>query len=139
MFDSISNFFLDGLDSQDDTEKEKEESSSRASTSHAAIASKGPDPQCAGKGLVHADDDRCKSGAKVQVAFSFVMENWAKGLMGKVGKLVDRSPCTNGTWRVKFPGVPQLVECSVGLMGRHHLVYAEEDVFADEDGSIQLR
>ena len=59
--------------------------------------------------------------------------------MGKVGKLVDRSPSTNGTWRVKFPGVSQLVECSVGLMGRHHLVYAEEDVFADEGGSIQLR
>ena len=59
------------------------------------------------------------------------MESWARDFEGQVGILVDRSPFVSGSWRVRFPGKQDLVECSVGLMGRYHLVYADEDTFED--------
>lgn len=124
----IKSFFLDGLDAQ----SEPSRSHSRTPSSPQPSSSfKAPDPQSAGNGLVRAHDDRCKPGAKVKVAFSFCMEPWARDFEGQVGVLVDRSPFVSGSWRVRFPSKRDLVECSVGLMGRYHLVYAEEDAFED--------
>ena len=110
----IKSFFLDGLVS----EHSSTASSSAPPVPTIVIASKAPNPQDAGKGLVRADDDYCKPGAKVKIAFSFSMEDWARPLEGKIGTLVHNSPVVESTWRVKFDGVPDLVDCSVGLMGR---------------------
>ena len=135
----IKSFFLDGLDS--DAGSEGSRSNSGSPNHLPTTVVKNPDPQCAGKGLVQAHDDRCKPGVKVKIASSFSMESWAQDFEGQVGVLVDRSPHVSGTWRVRFPGVQALVECSVGLMGRYHLVYAEEDVFEDagENSKIVVR
>ena len=124
---NIESFFLDGLKSDHGGSHHSSSSPPPSITN----ASKGPDRASAGNGLVHANDDRCKPGVAVKVAFSFSMEDWALALNHKVGRLVDRSPLVSGSWRVKYPGVDELVECSVGLMGRYHLVYAEEDAFED--------
>ena len=132
----IKSFFLDGLDSDAGSEASRSNAGSPSHLSTTVI--KNPDPQCAGKGLVHAHDDRCKPGVKVKIAFSFSMESWAQDMAGQVGVLVDRSPHVSGTWRVRFPGVQDLVECSVGLMGRYHLVYAEEDVFEDAGDNSKI-
>ena len=117
----VRSFFLDGLDSEVSDEDDSEQGTPELTQT------KVPDPAGAGKGLVQANDDRCRRGVKVKVAFSFSMEEWARPVIGKVGVLIERSPVVSGTWRVKFPGIADLVECSVGLMGRYHLVYHDQE------------
>ena len=94
---TISSFFLDGLDSPRSSEHDSE--SAPLTPRQNSNASKGPDPASAGNGLVQNDDDRCKPGTKVKIAFSFCMEDWAAHLVGKGKTLtVLRSqaflPCT---------------------------------------------
>ena len=137
----IKSFFLDGLDSGAGSEASRSSSGSPSHSPQMTMSFKAPDPRSAGNGLVQAYDDRCKPGARVKVAFSFCMESWARDFEGQVGILVDRSPFVSGSWRVRFPGKQDLVECSVGLMGRYHLVYADEDTFEDagENSKILVR
>jgi len=78
---TISSFFLDGLDSPQSSEHDSE--SAPLTPRQSSNTSKGPDPASAGNGLVQNDDDRCKPGTKVKIAFSFCMEDWAAHLVGK--------------------------------------------------------
>jgi len=84
---SIRSFFLDGLDSEKESESDSDSESVPPTPKEGGKVSKGPDPACAGNGLVQANDDRCKVGTKVKIAFSFCTEEWAAHLVGK-GKLI---------------------------------------------------
>mmetsp|Transcript_7186 Transcript_7186/g.24884 ORF Transcript_7186/g.24884 Transcript_7186/m.24884 type:complete len:207 (-) Transcript_7186:1286-1906(-) len=89
----------------------------------------------AGRGIVKDFDKRIKPGEKVKIAASFANEDWCQPYVGQVGVLVEPDPATHGTWKVQFGESDELVSCCVGLMGRFHLVYEEDEEQGTDDES----